>query len=636
MKKSMFKRGIASATGILLAASQVGMLAMNTTAADVTIDAPYLTDVPVFVNPDGVLEYTDGSWYDLLSAAYTAADAIDQEIALDAAKDSAKGLFEKFLGAEATAVLLDSISDAQLTGEAGKYTVTATLADCGEVVGAAVLNKLCGLNEETVPMSLAGTLTVGIDMTTENTIAVAVAFAAEDGKTYTIDNIDSYVTAKLVEGLTTVNKLDKLPALSEKLTEAKATVSDINFTADSFEGAYAQYIAALPKKVADKAPATLADAMANEKANSVLTQVIDIVNGAQDIAAVELTTADIAGIMAQGYDISVLVKEGTSALAEFSIADDQNAELLTAFAEYYTTAESLAELQAYFAEEYELDDEKYTYTVTGVESHKEITAAVSPAGVAYEIIRVIDSVTLELEEIEIPEVVYTYEYAVNGTVADGLYYWSEESTAFDISAITGTLTVLGDGEVIETVTLGNEYYAADAASPAELNYTGYGEYTVAVKLTDAALTDLTADFEAKGYDVTALADALDTTTAADEFTVIVVNRGDASLDNKDNNTTDAVKILTMYNRISLLKMTAAEVQESFGLSDVDFKAMCYAADVDADQEVVIKDAKAALTYYNFNYLLETPTTWDEILGVESTTHDDAQHADPLVIFGVQE
>ncbi|MGN0647731.1 MAG: hypothetical protein ACI4J3_03760, partial [Oscillospiraceae bacterium] len=399
MKKSMFKRGIASATGILLAASQVGMLAMNTTAAEVTVDAAYLTDVPVFVDPEGVLQYTEGSWYDLLYSAYTAADALDQEIALDAAKDSAKGLFSKYLGTEATEVLMASISNAKLTGNAGKYTITATLDDCGEVVGAAILNKLTGVDVDTVPMALAGTLTVGIDMTTENTIAVAAAFAAEDGNIYTAANIEEYIIAKLMEGLIAVDKMDAMPGLVEKLGAAKAAIADINFTTDSFEDAYAQYVAGLPKKLADKAPATLAEAMANEKANSALAQVIDTINGAQDVATIGLTVADIADIMAQSYDIAITVTEGTSALAEFSIPDDQNAELLAAFAEYYTTAESLAELEAYFAEAYELDDEKYTYTVTGVESHKELTVAASGTGVAYEIIRVIDSVTLELEDI---------------------------------------------------------------------------------------------------------------------------------------------------------------------------------------------------------------------------------------------
>ena len=660
MKKSMFKRGIASATGILLAASQVGMLAMNTTAAEVTVDAAYLTDVPVFVDPEGALQYTEGSWYDLLFSAYTAADALDQEIALDAAKDSAKGLFSKYLGTEATEVLMASISNAKLTGNAGKYTITATLDDCGEVVGAAILNKLTGVDVDTVPMALAGTLTVGIDMTTENTIAVATSFAAEDGNIYTAANIEEYIIAKLTEGLIAVDKMDAMPGLVEKLGAAKAAIADINFTTDSFEDAYAQYVAGLPKKLADKAPATLAEAMANEKANSALAQVIDTINGAQDVATIGLTVADIADIMAQSYDIAITVTEGTSALAEFSIPDDQNAELLAAFAEYYTTAESLAELEAYFAEAYELDDEKYTYTVTGVESHKELTVAASGTGVTYEIIRVIDSVTLELEDTTTTtettttttettttetttsettttpvDVVYSYEYKVEGDIADGRFYWSEETVAFDLSAISGSLIVLDDGEAIDTVTIGSEYYVADAASAAELAFEGYGAYTVAVKLSDSAVTDLAAILEEKGYDVTALSDVLDTTAVADEFTVVVVNRGDATLDNKDNNTADAVRILTMYNRISLQKLTAEEVQTSFDMSDTDFNAMCFAADVDADQDIDIKDAMASLKFYNFNYLLQTPKTWDEILGVESTTHADAQHVDPLVVFGVE-
>ncbi len=634
MKKSMFKRGIASATGILLAASQVGMLAMNTTAADVTVDAAYLTDVPVFVNPDGVLEYTDGSWYDLLSAAYTAADAMNQEIALDAAKDSAKGLFEKFLGAEATAVLLDSISNAQLIGNAGKYTITATLDECGEVVGAAVLNKLCGLNEETVPMTLAGTLTVGIDMTTENTIAVAVAFAAEDGKTYTAENIDTYITAKLIEGLTIAGRLDKLPALSEKFTEAKSALSDINFNAAGFEDAYAQYIAALPEKIADKAPATLAEAMANEKANSALAQVIDTINGAQDIAAIDLTVADIAGIMAQGYDISIIVKEGTSALAEFSIADDQNAELLAAFAEYYTTADLVAELEPYFVEDYEISD-SYEYTVTAVESHKEITAVVSPAGIAYEIVRVIDSVTLDAELVVSPEVDYTYSFSVVEDLTDGLYYWSEEEVAFDISSVTGMLAVYADGQAVDSINIANQCFAADAASAAELDYTGYGTYTVNVSLTDEAVADIINQLTDKGcYDAEALAEVFSTTDIAASFDVIVVDRGDCSKDGQID-TNDATLMLQLYNRVSVQKLTVAETQDAFGLGDVDFKALCFAADVNANEAVSSSDdAFYILLHFNRNVVQKVPTTWEEVIGKECV-HTAAQHADPLVIFNVQ-
>lgn len=189
------------------------------------------------------------------------------------------------------------------------------------------------------------------------------------------------------------------------------------------------------------------------------------------------------------------------------------------------------------------------------------------------------------------------------------------------------------------MTIGNEYYVASAASASELDFTGYGEYTVNVTLSEQAVIDLTAALEEKGYDVTALSDVLDTTAVADEFTVIVMNRGDANLDNKDNSSSDAVMVLRMYNYASIMNYTLEEMQEFLEMDDVSFKAACYAADIDADQTIRTQDAIYSLTYYNRNYIQNEPATWDELVAelgrVDFTGHEYAQHVDPLSIFSEQ-
>ncbi len=671
MKKSIFKRGLASATGILLAASQVGMIAMNTSAANVTIDAAYLTNVPVYVDPDGVLQYEEGDWYDLLAAAYTAADAIDEEIALDAAKDAAKGLFNNFLGEEATAVLLESISNAKLTGNAGKYVLTATLDDCGDVVGAAMLNKLVGTNEETVPMTMEGVLTVNIDLTQENSVLAITSFLATDtGVTYTAENIENYVLEKLAEGLEIAGHADKMPGYADKIADIREQINSASASvqADNADDAYAQLIAALPAAVASKAPATLADALGSSKASKAFDKAVATVNGAQDLVNVEMNIADIAAIAARAYDITIHVGD-VKGVAQFSIDDDQNDELLAVFNEYYTTNDLLAELAAYFPEDAGYDLENGIYTIESIESHKELTVLGSMAGAGYEIIRVIDLVTLkEVEETTTTTtpadttttpadttptpadttttpadttttptettLVYSYEYSVSGDVESDLYYWSEEDVAFDLSAISGKLNVLVNGEVVETIDIASDAYVASPAAPSELAFDGYGQYTIDVTLSQDAIDAIVADLEAKEYDTASL--ELDATAVVDTFTVIVVERGDANLDDKTDDTLDAIRILTLYNRISVQKMTAEETQASFDMSDADFKAMCYAADVDADQDIDTVDALIALKYYNFNYVMKTPTTWDEVAGVEVTVHAAVQHVDPLVVFPVAE
>ncbi len=187
------------------------------------------------------------------------------------------------------------------------------------------------------------------------------------------------------------------------------------------------------------------------------------------------------------------------------------------------------------------------------------------------------------------------------------------------------------------MTIGSEYYVADADSASALEFTGYGEYTVKVKLSDKAVADFTAKFEEAGYDVTTLSEVLNTTAIADEFTAVLVMRGDANLDDSDKGTNDTIRILTLYNRITLQNRGIEWVQESLGVDEMTLKVMCYAADVNCDQVIDSKDANTALKYYNFNYLQQLPKTWDELIGDgnEATIHEYAQHVDPLVVFPAQ-
>lgn len=262
MKKTMFKRGIASATGILLAASQLGVVAMNASAADVTVDASYLTDVPVFVNPDGYMEYTEGSWYNLLSAAFTAADALDTEVSADMARNAVKKLFAKYNvgGADEIAA---AVSDATLTGVAGQYVLTVNIDECGPAVGAAMAQKLAGVTGADIDMNVSGTVTIAIDMTSYCTVGYDVAFEAEDGETYGIANIEDYLMAKVSTALTAVGAEDKIAKVAAKIQEAKDKFSATEISATDFETFYAALVEALPASIEKEAPATFADVLAS-------------------------------------------------------------------------------------------------------------------------------------------------------------------------------------------------------------------------------------------------------------------------------------------------------------------------------------------------------------------------------------
>ncbi len=627
MKKSMFKRGIASATGILLAASQLGVVAMNASAADVTVDTSYLTDVPVFVNPDGVLEYTDGSWYDLLAAAFTASDALDTEVSAEMARNAVKKLFAKYNvgGADAIAA---AVSDATLTGSVGQYVLTAEVAECGPAVGAAIAEKLAGVKGAEVAMSVSGTVTVAIDLTTENTVAYEVTFTAEDGKTYTADTIEGYVVNKMTTALGSVGAADKIEYNLKRIANAKEKLNNLNIVETEFEAAYAALVEALPASLEDEAPATLADAIANERINAKFNEVVALFNDTQDIAAIDLTIADLAAIAAEAYDIQIAV-QGAAGSAQFSIADDQNAELLAAFQEYYTTADKLVELQEYFVEDYELA-EGYIYNVVDVQSHKELAVEGNMDASTYTVTRVIDSVTLEV--VAIPEIVYTYELTVTDDITDNLYYWSEETVEFDLSGIDAVLSVYADGVLVENIPLPDDCFYADAASAAELEYTGYGVYTVGVNVSQEGFDAIVSLLETLEYNTANLEDAVFTNLNVAGFDVIVMDRGDASLDGT-NDTLDAITTLELYNRVSVLKYTAEETQAAFGLNDQDFRALCYAADVDAAQDAITLDAINMLVYYNRNTVMGELTTWTQVIGAECA-HVAEQHVDPLVIFDI--
>lgn len=666
MKKSIFKRTVASATGILLAATQLGVLA--TSAADaITIDASYLTDVPVVVNPiSGQLEYTEGSWYDLLYTAYMGAEDMDQEISLASAKNTVKDLLADYVSEDTLTAVLAAVSNANVKGSQGVYTITATVGECGpaifdsvaEYIGADKATPIVSINPDQMvdengnpidtnvsnlanynkaALSVSGTVTVTIDMTAENTIAYAAAFTAEDGNVYTIDTISNYVTGKLtaidaiIKQAGVVGYSDDILAIGTKLAAKKAEVEAVSVTADNFDAVYAAYYAVLPEKAAEKAPATLAEAIVNEKVNEKFNKAVAKINANQDVAVVDLTVADLAGIAAGAYDINVTAN-GLAADAAFSIADDQNAELLAAFQEYYgEDLEKLNTLKAYFTEEYDLTNGN-TYSIASVTSHKEITLSVTDSALTYNIIRVIDSVVLNEKEPDVqPDPVYTYTLNVNALPADGGIYWSEETEAFNLFDVDLSLTVVKDGVEVETISNMGQYFAPDAAAPADIAYTAYGAYDVNIALTAEGLAELSALLTAKGYDASTLDDSgIEAGLVAGTFSVTLVTRGDADLNEKID-TMDALDALKIYVYDSVMDWTEERIIAAVGTPAEDFDAAYYAADVNADGTMTSSDSLDILRYYVFDAILEKPLTWVEQVGSE-VTHTQAQHFNPTVVL----
>ena len=433
MKKTLFKRGLASATGALLAVTQFGAMLGTVGAADpLVIDASYLTDVPVEIGVDG-LNYTEGSWYNYLTLAYAAGEAVDSTVAMDGVKDAIKNQIGDFLSDEALNAVLAALSDAALTGEGGKYTASAVLAQCGDAAGNALVEVLEAHDKLDIKgavidwsgLSIAGTVTVAIDLTADKTIQYTLTFTDETGAVYTASNITDYIGEKLAIALSTIDAAtgsttsvdyaDEIANGFDAIEKAKAELNAISINASDFDSAVAAYKDAaesLVAKYADadipqaakdkiealaaKLPDTLSGVLTNDTANAAFNKVIATLNDAQTFADVQLTLADIEAIAGRAYDITVTV-DGLAANADFSIDDDQNALLLNSFQDYYgSDVEKLATLSAYFVEEYDLSEGEYT--IIEVASHKEIEFAFDGSALKYDIIRVLDSVTLQKAE----------------------------------------------------------------------------------------------------------------------------------------------------------------------------------------------------------------------------------------------
>ncbi len=433
MKKTLLKRGLASATGALLAITQFGAMFGTVGAADpLVIDASYLTDVPVEIGVDE-LNYTEGSWYNYLTLAYTAGEAVDSTVALDGVKAAVKNAIGDYLSEEALDAVLAALSDAALTGEAGKYVASAELAQCGAAVGDALVEVLAnrekvdaeGVTFDWSGLSIAGTVTVAIDLTADKTIQYTLTFTDETGAVYTASTITEYIKAKLAIALNTIDAAagvnltadyaNSIAKAFDAIDKAKAELDAISITASSFDEAVAAYKkaagSALAKAadadipqfakdkiaaLADKLPETLSGVLTNDTANKAFNKIIATLNDAQTFADVQLTLADIEAIADSAYDITVSV-DGLALDAAFSIADDQNDILLVGFQDYYgSDVELLSTLSDYFVEDYDLTDGEYT--IIEVTSHKEITVSLDDSALEYDIIRVIDTVILDKAE----------------------------------------------------------------------------------------------------------------------------------------------------------------------------------------------------------------------------------------------
>ena len=215
----------------------------------------------------------------------------------------------------------------------------------------------------------------------------------------------------------------------------------------------------------------------------------------------------------------------------------------------------------------------------------------------------------------------------------GNYYWSEEETAFDLSAMSATLTVYKDG-LVETTLDATAALSLAYNCAAEIAYTGFGSYDVAVNLDNAAVAELLTQ---NGYAEAAVLAADLVCTAS--TSVNLVTRGDTNLD-ESITAQDANDVLCLYISKTVLGKTMEEaVADGYGLYNHNnnlayLPYLLYAADVDANGVHDATDATFILQYYTHNTVVGRDTAWVEITG--AVVHDDILHQDPAAKLNVAE
>ena len=727
--KTFFKRTAAAATGTVLALTQLAATTVINVNAEETSkwDKAWVVNVPVEDAVASEQIVVDGTVQEVTSSvkvgestwnndfqtgilAIAGSGAVDTKASASALQKAVKLALEKsgYADAETAHAIADAVSSqADVKVDDGETVITIDIANCGKDFGVVIENMMrktgCKLQDDLgnkieidwTSFVVKGTVTIDVTYTYDKNISYAVTFTDEDGVSYTADKLLQYAEKKYTQAAAVIQASAAKIAASYGITDFTVEMGEFNDYAQKtiarikkgakeayavsvlgteLDATYADYLAAenavfensrTGLSILKKAPATATEALTNSKlAGGIDTAIGALKNVAGDVQ-IDITAADLSGIVLSGYNYNINVPNGASADLIFSIADDQADELLAA-------------LQA-------VDDK-----VESVTSHKEITLNVDnkidgTGNLYYNVVRYIDAIKLKEEETTTTTtstssssseetttttssssssseetttttsssssssesttttttsssssessttttttVSYSVEYRANGADLGEKVYWSEETTEFNLDGLKVALNIYKDGEIASTIDVSNAF-GPTAKSASELNFMGFGHYEVAVQLKNlAAVRDAVV---AAGYAVDELgSDTLEShVKVLGAPQVILVLRGDMNLDNKVD-VKDAQTALVFYGDLRIGN-TIDDIIKHSALSE-DFTVLPYehyAADVfDGNGKITVQDAQSILRFYG-DHRIGYDTAWVEYTGTEVVVQTTL-HADPL-------
>ena len=234
-------------------------------------------------------------------------------------------------------------------------------------------------------------------------------------------------------------------------------------------------------------------------------------------------------------------------------------------------------------------------------------------------------------------------FDIEGFGDEGLVYWSEETTPFDLSKLSVTLRIYEEGvDTGKTVDVSSAFQAS-ATDPTQCEKPdgiGIAATPVAYKLVDAEAVQK-AILEA-GYDQETIeANGIKEGMEVSDLIVYLVNRGDTDL-NGSIGAADAQDTLVYYTATLVANKTAKKLledpEETYlktkgDLAEKYLPFSHYAADAaNGDGKITAEDAQAILSYYTYWVVANHSGEWswvnDEI-PVQGHTPLDELHAKPL-------
>lgn len=601
MKKSFFKRAVASACAVPLALTQC--LVASYAADDSSASTAMTVDSLLYIDPATEIVLEDGR--DIQRSVWNAniAQALDLAFAttnggaikLDSAAVVDAIVANSASYKEVVANLLSKVTENDITCTVdanGVITINAAVsnvidaftAEGDKTIGGALADlaaeynapELAAVSFDSVEAS--GTFQIVVDgsaLETSTTIPVSFAFNAEDGNAYSMTGMFDYALAKLeaIKGVAyaavdAVDGIDKTAAYAEIDNSlavytsyvTRAINGSVKYASDETniqrEFATAEDAFAFMKQwaenrnypKADLLPTSATEAFTKKAVNAVYESFMTQIN---TLFTVDIPAEDFAATVDSLYDISVDISGGEAVISA-SIED----------AEQALVAEAVKEVGR------ELDT-----TAEDGGSHKEITVTVdldtyntTSGSVDLDIVRVL---TLT-EEIKVPAVTTSTLVSTSIVAAPetGFYlsYMDEFNTAQigDVTIVEEYLVdtlvdeyTLGEPETVTVEKTVDAHFGENTPQSVFDETNDTFKYDVQIYMTDE-----------NGDDV-----ALEGVTAA----CYIGKKGDANL---DNNVTpvDATAILTYYSMSSM----GADVNLSQEDEMLDNFA-AFLADVDADE-----------------------------------------------------